>query len=182
MGTPGPILPTVQRDPFSFIGHPRYVGIDRNDPHPMTRLLFLLFCALALLGCDAHSASEDDPSEGTGQILIGGYAVDQLEGDPFDLRAARIEGTLLLLDVAYSGGCEEHAFSGYTPDVNIAIYPPQLSVFVVHDGMGDMCEAYITQTVSLDLRSLIDAYGDLFQLTVVPVDSPSGIIILQSGT
>jgi len=66
--------------------------------------------------------------------------------------------------------------------VNIAIYPPQLSVFVVHDGMGDMCEAYITQTVSLDLRSLIDAYGDLFQLTVVPVDSPSGIIILQSGT
>jgi hypothetical protein len=48
--------------------------------------------------------------------------------------------------------------------------------------MGDMCEAYITQTVSLDLRSLIDAYGDLFQLTVVPIDSPSGSIILQSGT
>lgn len=147
----------------------------------MKRHLLWALGLFLLAGCDSQGAKEDDIPADAGRIVIGDYTLDGMQGDPFELRAARIDGMLLMLDVAYSGGCEEHDFIGFTPEVVLAIYPPQLSVFVVHDSHSDMCEAYISESVSLDLTPLVGAFGETFQLTVLPVHSDSESIILQRG-
>ena len=147
----------------------------------MKRPFLLLFGVLLLAGCDSQDAQEDDIPTDAGRIVIGDYTLDGMQGDPFELRAARIDGMLLVLDVAYSGGCEEHEFAGFAPEVVLAIYPPQLSVFVVHDSHSDMCEAYISESVSLDLTPLAATFGEIFQVTVLPVHSDSESIVLQRG-
>jgi len=148
----------------------------------MRSILFLLTTVMLLTGCDSESLQENDLPISTWAVVIGDYSLDQLDGDAFELRAARIEGTDLVVDVAYSGGCAEHAFSGFTPEVNLTIYPPQITVFVVHEGNGDMCEAYLSESVNLDMTSLLDTFGDEFQLTVSPVNSGSDHIVLHEGS
>lgn len=148
----------------------------------MRSILFLLTTVMLLTGCDSESLQENDLPISMRAVVIGDYSLDRLDGDAFELRAARIDGTDLVMDVAYSGGCAEHAFSGFTPEVNLAIYPPQITVFIVHEGNGDMCEAYLSESVELDMTSLLDTFGDEFQLTVSPVNSGSDHIVLHKGS
>lgn len=145
----------------------------------MRFLVFTFFLAGLLVGCDSESLQQDDPMVGDGAVLIGEYGPDVLDGDSFELKGARIDGMSLMLDVAYSGGCAEHTFAGFTPEVNIAIFPPQITVFVVHDGNGDLCEAYPSETVRLDIQSLVNAFGNEFMLTVQAVNSASDNIMIE---
>lgn len=145
----------------------------------MKHVFLLLIVAGLLVGCDSESLHQDDPVLQDGSVMIGDYSPDNLEGDPFELMGAEIVSNRLMLDVAYSGGCAEHDFAGFTPEVNIAIYPPQISVFVVHDGNGDMCEAYPRETVELDISSLLGAFGSEFTVTILPIDSRSESIVLH---
>ena len=70
-------------------------------------------------------------------------------------------------------------FAGFTPEVNIAIFPPQIAVYVVHDGNGDLCEAYPREFVELDITSLLGAFGSEFTVTIAPIGSNSDDIVLH---
>jgi len=149
---------------------------------PMKHAFLILLITGLLVGCDSESLAQEDPPFEAGSVQIGDYGPHNLEGDAFELLGARIEGDRLALDVAYGGGCAEHDFAGFTPEVNIAIFPPQIAVFVVHDGNGDMCEAYIREAVELDISTLLDAFGDQFMLTIAPINSPSDDVVLNHNT
>lgn len=148
----------------------------------MKPFVFIVLLAAFLSGCDSESLQQDEPATESGIIVIGEYGLDNLGGDAFELKTARIEGNDLMLDVAYSGGCAEHSFGGFAPEVAITIFPPQITVFVVHDGNGDECEAYPSETVSLDLLPLLNAFGSGFVLTVVPVDSSSDPVVIHQAS
>ncbi|MDE2996941.1 MAG: hypothetical protein OXT73_09445 [Bacteroidota bacterium] len=145
----------------------------------MKRSFLILLLAGLLAGCDSETLADVDPPFTGGTVQIADFTPSDLEGDTFELIEARIDGQTLLLDVAYSGGCAEHEFGGLSPSVVILIHPAQLSVYVMHDGNGDLCEAYIHNTVSLDISTLLASHGGEFDLTVVPVNSNSDDITLR---
>jgi len=68
--------------------------------------------------------------------------------DPYQIKDVKIsENHTLLVEVAYSGGCQEHAFEIEWPEAITAIYPPNFSVVLYHDANGDNCEAFLTETL-----------------------------------
>jgi len=71
--------------------------------------------------------------------------------DPFELNSVDLDGWDLSINVSYSGGCASHEFTVIWPEVITMIYPPQFDIWIVHDSNGDMCEAYPTETLVLDL-------------------------------
>lgn len=73
------------------------------------------------------------------------------EGDPIDLFDARIEGDSLLVDVGHSGGCAEHGYALWTTQASTKSLPPQHAVRLTHDANGDLCEAYLRQTLKFTL-------------------------------
>ncbi len=64
----------------------------------------------------------------------------------------------LLIDVGYSGGCEPHYWTLCWDEMFMESDPVQANLELFHDSSGDMCEAYINDTLSFDLDELRDAY------------------------
>lgn len=74
-----------------------------------------------------------------------------LPSDPFELKNISYSGTELMVDVAYSGGCENHEFELVWPEAITMIYPPRFTVILNHDSNDDYCEAYLSETLIFDL-------------------------------
>ena len=73
-----------------------------------------------------------------------------LPDDPFYADSVFIEGNCLQVKVAYSGGCQHH-------DYFLSVMPtmgPVNTLSLSHNAHGDLCEAWITRTVSFDLTPL----------------------------
>lgn len=95
------------------------------------------------------------------------------ESDPFVLGRVNQEETALTVVVRYSGGCKEHLFSVYWDGVATKSIPPQLVVNVYHDDRGDTCEAYLNNTISIDVEELL---GDRWNL-----DEEAVLIIIRNA-
>jgi len=114
-------------------------------------------------GCDSEVLQDSDLDSGERvRFVLDGLDADSEISDNFELRSAIWNGKHLDISVAYSGGCKEHAFTLYSSAVNIAIYPPQIGVVLAHDGNGDSCEAYIAETISIDVSSLVNRMNGTF--------------------
>ncbi len=70
--------------------------------------------------------------------------------DPFELKNVKCDGSKLLIEVAFSGGCAKHEFELVWPEVITMIYPPSFSVILIHDNGGDSCEAYLSKTLEFE--------------------------------
>lgn len=95
--------------------------------------------------------------------------------DAVALNSAVFNGDKLSLSVSYSGGCGEHSFTLYSSNVNIAIFPPVVTAWLVHDGNGDLCEAYLTESIEFDAKDLVADFGSLFYVHVIPAGSTESI-------
>lgn len=112
-------------------------------------LLFLLIC----ISCS--DSPEPDFIKG-GALKHGtqnrmGLELPEEFNDPFRLDTVYIRGTELWAEVSYSGGCGEHDFLVAWPEAIIMIYPYQFGITLHHNANGDLCEAYIHQTLKIDL-------------------------------
>jgi len=70
-------------------------------------------------------------------------------GDQFMIDTAYIEGDILIMNIGYSGGCEDHEFKMYVITTN-----PDLMLY--HNANNDPCEAFITRSLFIDLLPLRD--------------------------
>ena len=93
-------------------------------------------------------------------VLVG-YA--SRPTDPFELLAAAVEGDLLMLEVAYGGGCEKHTFELLTSDSFQAGSPVVLGTLLFHDAGGDACEAWLRRRLWFDLRPVRDLYRRVYR-------------------
>ncbi|MFA4852105.1 MAG: S-layer homology domain-containing protein [Candidatus Gracilibacteria bacterium] len=75
----------------------------------------------------------------------------------------------LFVNVGYGGGCEEHDFDlmwdGSFEDSENA------SLYLIHEGNDDACEAYANETLEFDLSSIKDAYSEEY-------DASNGTVFL----
>jgi len=87
---------------------------------------------------------------------------DSLEGDHYLLAGIEVveENDYLLLDVGYSGCQPDHPFALYMTGGIMESLPPQARIVLVHDGLGELCDAAWQKDLTFNLRPLIDLLGD----------------------
>ena len=110
----------------------------------MKTLIFLL-SAFIFFSCEETNSVGDSRLRSVSGEPLG------VESDAYRLEDAYITGEKLFIEVGYSGGCKEHEFTLIWPEVITMIYPPQFSVSLSHDGNGDLCEAFLRDTLEFDL-------------------------------
>jgi hypothetical protein len=88
------------------------------------------------------------------------FAWGDLPNDPFTIHSAAIVGDCLRVKLSYSGGCKTHQYSVFKLPVFCGTPPvPPPTLVMCHEAHGDLCEAAITETISVDLTSLQDPAG-----------------------
>ena len=91
---------------------------------------------------------------------------NKLPSDPFVIGGAKIVDDCLEILLSFSGGCEAHEFiMDYQELPKFEKYSGKLTLG--HNSHGDMCEAYITQTVSFNLAPLQNREKDMIRLILV---------------
>lgn len=122
----------------------------------------LLFLTLGLcFSCDKDSVDYNSPCDFTAAKNASAYMDGPFDGTTH-LNYADYNGECLDLSLSYSGGCEDHTFDIVTDGNVIETSPPILKLAVVHDNQ-DLCEAYITEIISIDISQLdaVKEYEDL---------------------
>ena len=107
----------------------------------------VLFVALLLSACDIGTVL---PEFGDGYAVATDTAV--------------LDGDTLRVEVSYSGGCEEHTF-----DLETRAAGPVRELWLVHDANGDLCEAYLTEALAVNVGRL-------------PADGPVVLLTPSDGT
>jgi hypothetical protein len=101
-------------------------------------------------------------------VLIGSNsAPSNYPEDPFVLDSVFIENDRLLCIVSYSGGCYEHNFKLLYRENNID-NQPDINAFISHNGNGDLCEAWITDTLCFNIVTFqVEPSGET-EITISP--------------
>lgn len=71
--------------------------------------------------------------------------------DRYSLTSLEIEDDVLVLNVRYSGGCEQHLFDLVWSGGFLKSLPPQVDLHLIHDANEDGCEALIAKNLRFDL-------------------------------
>lgn len=74
--------------------------------------------------------------------------------DFYTILSAEIEGTLLTMEIEYSGGCGWHKYKFVGNRAISKSLPPQRSVQLLHDNGDDQCEAIVKQTIEIDITEM----------------------------
>jgi hypothetical protein len=98
-----------------------------------------------------------------------------LPSDPFTINDAKIDGDCLQISLSFSGGCAAHEFiMTYTDLPGFDKYDYNGKLTLGHNSHGDSCEAYITQTISFDLKPLQNKESDMIRLILVKEGDKEG--------
>jgi len=128
----------------------------------MKRYLILFLLTAAVFGCRKGRETTDDDQTA---LIITRSSSDYFEAslnrspensDPFDLKSIVIKGDSVEITVGYSGGCKHHSFEIICNEALSDTEPPETGIIILHDANGDMCEAYITETLVFSISSLTD--------------------------
>jgi hypothetical protein len=93
---------------------------------------------------------------------------DDLPDAVFDLKSAKLNGDCLELDISYSGGCEIHHFTTYLLPVFCGTPPiPPPTIVLCHEDNEDLCEAYISEKLFIDLTSLRVPDKDMVEFQLI---------------
>ena len=68
--------------------------------------------------------------------------------------AMSIEANTLRVSVSYGGGCEEHEFAACWNGEIANSAPPSLTLTLAHDAHDDLCDAFVTRDLFIDLADL----------------------------
>ncbi len=90
--------------------------------------------------------------------------------DPVEITSYTLDGDILTLMVRYHGGCQQHSFDLYAPQVFLESNPPQAMLVLGHDAHGDACKAMIEHEIQFDLAPLRQSNYDVIQLRITESD------------
>lgn len=137
--------------------------IEKQMKHVVGTLLLGTLALGLSLGCndDGPTALDgrDDPIDGAFSVVL----VSQLDTldwprDPATIEAARFQGDMLTLTIAYTGGCGAHEFSLVVSTSFMESHPVQTVGLLAHDANGDPCEAQLRGQLTADLSPLKDEW------------------------
>ena len=72
-----------------------------------------------------------------------------------------IDGNTMILDVEYSGGCEEHEFKLLGSEMIQKSLPPKRGVMLWHDNKGDSCRSIVNEQLKFDISALAYTGGEI---------------------
>ncbi len=100
-----------------------------------------LFIGLIIaLGCEASNSLSSDPDFGDA------YSITTQP----PATTPRLDAAGLHVTVQYSGGCKAHVF-----DVRFRTSGNTTEVWLQHDANGDLCEAFLTETLQLAISTRV---------------------------
>ena len=97
----------------------------------------------------------------TGRVVVAGTE-GTLADDDYVLNSAAIAGDTLTASVSYSGGCRTHVFTLVVGASFVESSPVRLPADLRHDGNGDTCEAFPTESYAFDLTVVKARYRDAY--------------------
>ena len=86
--------------------------------------------------------------------------------DPFQILSSEVKGDMLILEIQYGGGCQEHDFSMTTNLMWMKSMPPQLNLYLEHENHDDNCRALITRKLAFDLKECRYSNGNVVVLII----------------
>lgn len=114
-----------------------------------TTILFLGF-ALCAHTCNNANIAEEGGLQIAKVIVDENYEVNP-SLTPVQIGSMRIDGDVIRLAVAYSGGCKNHDFKLISKNFYMKSLPPQLVLNLEHDDKGDVCRELVQDTLAFDL-------------------------------
>ncbi len=137
----------------------------------MKKIIVLLVVSIITFS----SCDKDDVSKNIESIE---YTVDYQQylhasksdnfGDPFEIDNVLKLESILSIDVKYGGGCQEHSFEIIWDGTMINSNPPTVKFILVHNANNDMCEAYLSEKLKIDLNELMAAnYVSELNVTII---------------
>jgi hypothetical protein len=95
--------------------------------------------------------------------LVGLDTLDQLLHNRIDatgIDSIVIQDDSLLVYVAYGGGCKDHDFFLFGSVGTEEVPWPIFHTLLLHDGHGDLCEAWLHRTLRFDLAPIQQLFGN----------------------
>ena len=91
----------------------------------------------------------------TDYVVLNVSNYDSLKNDPVKINDVYINEDTLVVNLSYSGGCEDHTIdlARLMPWCGTPPLPPP-TFEIRHDSNGDLCEAWITETYKYDISPL----------------------------
>jgi uncharacterized protein YkuJ len=122
------------------------------------RFSCLIILIFGILACQTDSSkfSLTGTNKDTVESLILFDDIDliTIDGDGAAINSVTLSGDMLILNVSYGGGCEEHKFKLYVSKGLSKSNPPQAEMYLLHNANGDLCEAYLTENLAFNLLPL----------------------------
>lgn len=110
---------------------------------------------ILLMSCGVSSTPMRTTAPANSQVIFIDPSVNHSVGiDPVNVKNAQQIGDFIVLDVSYSGGCEEHEFQLETRGDFTSTYPPEVDVTLKHNSNGDRCRGVMDKKLWFDLRPL----------------------------
>ena len=77
------------------------------------------------------------------------------EGKLFTINDVSREQDMLLINLSYSGGCKPLEFEIIWDGIVYVDEPCHINLLLINNENGDLCEAFITETIVVNLKELI---------------------------
>lgn len=132
------------------------IGV-RQTPH-----VFAILGIAFLLGCGKDNATPFYPASDAPPIEIRADAATYGSLGGLKIEGAELAGRTLKIDVSYSGGCRTHTFAAAAPPQFFSSDPPQLGVFLRHEGGDDPCLAIVSETLTFDVTPAVRLHQEAF--------------------
>jgi hypothetical protein len=103
---------------------------------------------------DDQSSGSSNTAKTPSKVLIIDQNTAKYPMDAVTIRDASVIGDSLTMLVAFSGGCRTHDFKVVWDGAMMKSLPGQINVVLSHNANDDMCEALLTQDVTVSLSPL----------------------------
>jgi hypothetical protein len=87
--------------------------------------------------------------------------------DAYQIDSAWIIDNWLNVRVSYSGGCKFHHFNAYYGGSSVYTEWPIIDILLTHQANGDLCEAYVTQELTINLNWLTNTDWSQSEFSVI---------------
>lgn len=142
------------------------------------RYVLSLVGILTLAGCREvlpPPSLSPDGTQAMPVILFNDLTTLMISDDPVLVTRITVQGDHLLLNVQYSGGCQNHDFRMYANRRFIDREPPHAELYLSHDGHDDGCGLTINNVLTFDLVPLQDAlreWGSMSDAVLLRIHEP----------
>lgn len=135
----------------------------------MSRIMIALWLLL-ITGCSVTSTPmRTTPPDDASEVFVDPSVNIRKGIDPVNIKSAQQIGDFVVLDVSYSGGCEDHEFQLESPGRFTSTYPPEVEIVLKHDSNNDRCRGIIDRKL-------------WFQLTPLQYEGTNRVLLVVTNT